>query len=117
MRRKKQSRSRSQKRGVRTTTASESPPKIKYEPLENEADMAALTVREKDVLYWVVRGKENADIAGILRASPDTIRKHVENIRRKFGSESRLGVIASYWQRQIDRRDRRIEELEHKQKT
>jgi DNA-binding CsgD family transcriptional regulator len=84
--------------------------KVQYNPDETESP--ALTVREKDVLYWVVRGKENADISGILHASPDTIRKHVENIRRKFGSESRLGVIASYWQQQIDQRDRQIADLE-----
>jgi DNA-binding CsgD family transcriptional regulator len=87
-----------------------SPQKIKYDP--DEADSSVLTAREKDVLYWVVRGKENADISGILRASPDTIRKHVENIRKKFSSESRLGVIASYWQREIDKRERQIADLE-----
>ena len=79
--------------------------KIKYDFDES----ATLTVREKDVLYWVARGKENAEIAEILTASPETIRKHVQNIRRKYESESRLAIIAKYWQRQLDERDREIE--------
>ncbi len=61
--------------------------------------------------YWVVRGKENEEVAKILQASAETIRKHVENIRRKLGVESRLGVISSYWQREIEERDRHIKEL------
>jgi DNA-binding CsgD family transcriptional regulator len=86
--------------------------KIKHDP--DESGSIALTVRERDVLYWVVRGKVNADISGILRAKPGTIRKHVEHIRRKFGSESRVGIIAAYWQEQIDKRDEEIADLKRK---
>lgn len=61
--------------------------------------------------YWVVRGKDNTEIAKILGGNPGTIRKHVENIRRKVGAESRLAVIAGHWLREVEERDRVIREL------
>jgi len=88
-----------------------------YNPDEYGPALPPLTVREEEVHYWVVRGKENDEVAKILQASPETIRKHVENIRRKLGVESRLAVISSYWQREIEDRDRIIDELRRQQPT
>jgi len=48
-----------------------------------------LTAREAEVLYWIAQGKSNPDIALILTASVRTVHKHVENIFRKLGLETR----------------------------
>lgn len=48
-----------------------------------------LTPREAEVLFWIAEGKGNAEIALILGASVRTIHKHVENLFRKLGCESR----------------------------
>lgn len=48
-----------------------------------------LTPREAEVLYWIAQGKSNPDIATILAASVRTVHKHVENVFRKLGLETR----------------------------
>lgn len=48
-----------------------------------------LTARESEVLYWVAQGKSNPDVAVILGAAVRTVQKHVENIFRKLGLETR----------------------------
>jgi DNA-binding NarL/FixJ family response regulator len=51
-----------------------------------------LTTREAEVLYWVVKGKINRDIADILGASPATVKKHLERILAKLGVETRTAA-------------------------
>ncbi len=51
-----------------------------------------LTAREAEVLYWVVKGKINRDIAGILGASPATVKKHLERVYAKLGVETRTAA-------------------------
>ena len=51
-----------------------------------------LTAREAEVLYWVVKGKINRDIGGILGASPATVKKHLEHIYTKLGVETRTAA-------------------------
>ena len=53
-----------------------------------------LTAREAEVLYWVVKGKINRDIADILGASPATIKKHLEHVYVKLGVETRTAAAA-----------------------
>jgi DNA-binding NarL/FixJ family response regulator len=53
-----------------------------------------LTAREAEVLYWVVKGKINRDIADILGTSPATIKKHLERIHAKLGVETRTAAAA-----------------------
>ena len=53
-----------------------------------------LTAREAEVLYWVVKGKINRDIADILGASPATVKKHLERILPKLGVETRTAAAA-----------------------
>ena len=48
-----------------------------------------LTPREAEVLFWIAQGKGNPDIATILGAGLRTVHKHVENIFRKLGCETR----------------------------
>ncbi|WP_341906484.1 response regulator transcription factor [Polaromonas sp. YR568] len=51
-----------------------------------------LTAREAEVLYWVVKGKINRDIADILGASPATVKKHLERVYVKLGVETRTAA-------------------------
>jgi DNA-binding response OmpR family regulator/DNA-binding CsgD family transcriptional regulator len=51
-----------------------------------------LTAREAEVLYWVMKGKINRDIADILGASPATVKKHLERIFAKLGVETRTSA-------------------------
>lgn len=53
-----------------------------------------LTAREAEVLYWVVKGKINRDIADILGASPATVKKHLERVFAKLGVETRTSAAA-----------------------
>jgi DNA-binding CsgD family transcriptional regulator len=53
-----------------------------------------LTAREAQVLYWVVKGKINRDIADILGASPATVKKHLERVFAKLGVETRTAAAA-----------------------
>jgi CheY-like chemotaxis protein/DNA-binding CsgD family transcriptional regulator len=53
-----------------------------------------LTAREAEVLYWVVKGKINRDIADILGASPATVKKHLERVFMKLGVETRTAAAA-----------------------
>ncbi len=48
-----------------------------------------LTMREAEVLYWVVKGKTNRDIGDILGSSPATVKKHLEHVFQKLGVETR----------------------------
>ena len=52
-----------------------------------------LTLREWEILHWVRGGGRNGQIAAILTLSPHTIRKHLENIFRKLGVETRAGAV------------------------
>ncbi len=51
-----------------------------------------LTPREAEVLFWIAQGKSNPDIATILGAAVRTVHKHVENIFRKLGCETRAAA-------------------------
>lgn len=53
-----------------------------------------LTAREAEVLYWVLKGKINRDIADILGASPATVKKHLERVFAKLGVETRTAAAA-----------------------
>lgn len=53
-----------------------------------------LTAREAEVLYWVVKGKINRDIADIIGSSPATVKKHLERIFAKLGVETRTAAAS-----------------------
>jgi DNA-binding CsgD family transcriptional regulator len=51
-----------------------------------------LTSREAEVLYWITEGKTNPEIAIILDASPDTVKKHAANLYAKLGVPTRTSA-------------------------
>ena len=53
-----------------------------------------LTPREAEVLGWVARGRTNAEIAAVLFISPQTVRKHLENIFEKLSVPNRTAAAA-----------------------
>lgn len=53
-----------------------------------------LTPREAEVLLWVSYGKSNRLISEILGISPRTVNKHLEQIFRKLGVETRAAAAA-----------------------
>ncbi len=62
-------------------------------PLREAATLAGLTPREHEVLMWMRQGKRNAEISLILGCAVRTVEKHVENILRKAGAETRTGAV------------------------
>jgi DNA-binding CsgD family transcriptional regulator len=51
-----------------------------------------LTAREAEVLFWIAHGKTSPEIAIILDAALNTVKKHVQNILLKLGVETRLAA-------------------------
>lgn len=64
--------------------------------LEESQMEVALTVREREVLSWVARGKTNAETAELLWLAPSTVRKHLENIYAKLGVTTRTAAAARF---------------------
>jgi len=64
-------------------------------------DLAALglTERQNEVLFWLIEGKGNADIAVILGMAPATVKKHLEHIFDKLGVENRTAAMMTALER------------------
>jgi len=58
----------------------------KVSPLLREL---GLSRREAEVLWWIIEGKQNREIATILSVSLRTVQKHVEHMLKRLGSENR----------------------------
>jgi DNA-binding CsgD family transcriptional regulator len=66
---------------------------------KNGVPPSRLTPREREVLDWVANGKTNQEIGEILKASPRTIQKHLENIFPKLRVDNRTAAC-SWWYEQ-----------------
>ncbi|MCL9682646.1 helix-turn-helix transcriptional regulator [Legionella maioricensis] len=51
------------------------------------------TPREKEVLFWYIKGKTSEETAKLLNVSRRTIERHFENLREKFGCFSKSQII------------------------
>lgn len=58
-----------------------------------------LTRRELEILECVAEGRTNGEVAWLLRISPDTVRKHLENAYEKLGVHTRTGAVAALFDR------------------
>lgn len=63
-------------------------------PLLSTLELLGLTQREAEVLLGIIQGKDNKAIALELSIHVSTARKHLENIYRKLGVQSRTEAIA-----------------------
>ena len=59
---------------------------------EQLAKAFGLTLREAEVLLWIAHGKANKEIADILKMSPRTVNKHLEQIFNKLMVEKRTSA-------------------------
>jgi DNA-binding CsgD family transcriptional regulator len=64
--------------------------------LEERVAEVSLTMREREVLAWVARGKTNAEVAELLWLAPSTVRKHLENVYAKLGVSTRTAAVARF---------------------
>ena len=53
-----------------------------------------LTAREREVLGWIARGRQNKEIAQTLDLSLATVRNHIHNILDKLGLHSKLEAVS-----------------------
>lgn len=56
-----------------------------------------LTLREKEILSFIVEGKSDKEIAKELYLSVRTVTTHVYHILKKFGKQNRVSLIAYYY--------------------
>ena len=52
-----------------------------------------VTPREAEILFWITQGKTDDVIAGICHISRRTVHKHIENIYKKLGVETRTSAM------------------------
>lgn len=57
--------------------------------------LAALSVREKEIVEHLAQGRSNAEIADALLVSPKTVERHVSNVLAKLGLRNRTEVAAA----------------------
>ncbi len=69
-------------------------PILSPEPLQ----ALGLTPREAEVLFWLTQGKTSPEIAVILDAALNTIKKHAQNIFLKLGVENRTAAALKAWE-------------------
>lgn len=65
-----------------------------YVSFEAKCDELQITPREKDVLRWVLKKRDNPDIADILCISIETVRSHMKKLYYKCGVKKRNDLIA-----------------------
>ena len=64
------------------------------EPVPAPAAPHALTLREREVLWWAALGKSALEIGGILHITKRTVDQHTHNAARKLGAVNRTQAVA-----------------------
>jgi DNA-binding CsgD family transcriptional regulator len=62
-------------------------------------ELLGLTRREAEVLFWIAKDKSNAGIARVLGCCEGTVRKHLENLYKKLGVQTRMGAVMTALER------------------
>lgn len=62
----------------------------KAPPSQNQYEDDVLTPREREILYWIVKGLSNKEIAKELNIVESTVKVHVQNMMRKLNLSSRV---------------------------
>ena len=61
------------------------------------SEIKFISPREKDIIKLVSQGMKNKEIAQALFISDETVKKHLNNVYRKMGVESRFELIAKIY--------------------
>lgn len=56
-------------------------------------ELLGITKREAEVLFWIAKDKSNAQIAKVLGCREGTVRKHLENLYKKLGVQTRTAAV------------------------
>lgn len=56
-----------------------------------------LSIREREVLRFLLAEKTNGEIAGLLSISEGTVKYHIHNLLQKTGCKNRIALIAAYY--------------------
>ncbi len=56
-------------------------------------ELIGLTKREAEVLFWIAKDKSTAGISRVLDCGEGTVRKHLQNIYKKLGVQTRMGAV------------------------
>jgi DNA-binding CsgD family transcriptional regulator len=62
-------------------------------PMDTEIDLERLTLREREIMTWIARGKTDWQTGHILEISAKTVNFHVERAKRKLGATTRAHAI------------------------
>jgi DNA-binding CsgD family transcriptional regulator len=60
-----------------------------------DEQVPALTVREREILHLVGKGRTNAQIAVELWIAPGTVKKHLEHVYEKVGVAGRAAAVTT----------------------
>lgn len=71
-----------------------------------------LTAREAELLAEIADAKSDQEIATDKKISVATVQKHIENLYPKLGVQNRTAAAVRFLKRQLEKRERRIAELE-----
>lgn len=64
-----------------------------------------LTPKEREVLYWIAQGMNNADIAGQMVLSEKTVKNHVSHVLRKLDLKDRTQAAVLAWRLGVAQED------------
>ena len=65
----------------------------------NDANVETLTLREKEILNSLARGRMNKEVANELEISIGTVRKHIQHIYEKLHVNTRVEAVNLYLKR------------------
>ncbi|MBI5664683.1 MAG: response regulator [Nitrospirae bacterium] len=67
---------------------------LQARPHTGSSQSAALSLREKEVLNWLKKGKSSWEISSILNIGESTVNFHITNIMQKLNAVSRTQAVA-----------------------
>lgn len=67
-------------------------------PAAAPKDIRELTTQEREILFMVIQGFSNSEIAASLHISTGTVKKHLAGLFRAFGVDSRVRLVVAAMQ-------------------
>src|SRR4051794_186003 len=78
------------------TPAPSPPDRVRYDADDLFPKSERLTVREREAVEWVAKGKDNAAIAAEMRTKKRTVETHISRALGKLGVQTRPELIVLY---------------------